>query len=128
MTAELSDLQLTLTQTHEQRLLRVVDVGYSYTLKNTTDPQLKSADNPFDVEIDILGDDVLIDDILARAVDRHSVQCEASTTQRVKRSLIVAQEVLNEDLGDDEIKLRVRVSRSEQMLVAAVTPVVGGKF
>ncbi len=44
------------------------------------------------------------------------------------RSFIVAQGVLDEDIGDDEIKLRIRVSRGAEPPVSASTPIVKGKF
>ena len=134
MSVELSNLSLTLTQTQEQRLLRVVDVAYNYTLKNIAVPGTKDPGTPFQVDIDILGDDVFVDDLLVKSVDGHDTVCAPDATQSVERSLIVAQALLDEDIGDDEIVVLVRVSRSSgrgndpKALTQAKTPIVKGKF
>ncbi len=132
MTAAFSNLSLTLTQNAQQRLLRVVDVSYSYTLTNRTTQTPTDPNTPFQVEIDILGDDVLTDDLLARAVDSHSIECPPGAKVTNSRSITVAQGLLDEDMGDDEIKLTIRVQRgtkgSTEPAVEATTPVVKGKF
>ncbi len=145
MAASLSNLSLTLAQSSQQRILRVVDLGYSYTLTNTVDAPDRSHKDPatiFRVEIDIIGDDVLSDDLLARAVDQHTVECPAGTTIATNRELTVAQGLLDEDVGDDEIKLVVRVQRDNNnsesrqqdsqlqpdRIIEATTPIVKGKF
>lgn len=128
MTATLSDLSLTLTQTNEQRLLRVVKIGYSYVLGNTADPSTKDPATPFEVTIDILGDDVLTDDLLASSVDAHNLLCPPGEAVSVQREFTVAQGLLDEDIGDDEIKLTIRVHRDSEAPVEATTPIVKGKF
>lgn len=130
MTASISNISLTLTQTVQQRVLRVVEVGYAYTLSYETDPGRKASAVPFNVEIDILGDDLLSDDLLAAAVDQHSVDCPADSSVRVARTLTVAQGLLDEDIGDDEIKLRIRLTHDghPETPVEAISPIVKGKF
>jgi len=150
MTASLSNLSLTLAQSSQQRILRVVDLGYSYTLTNSVDPDAKDPGTVFQVEIDIIGDDVLSDDLLARAVDQHTVDCPAGASIETRRELTVAQGLLDEDVGDDEIKLTVRVQPTssdtskhqpanesepqtppklkQHSVVEATTPIVKGKF
>lgn len=128
MAFELDNLQLTLEQSQEQRLLRVVRVGYAYLLKNNGEPGVKDSAAPFVTQIDILGDDILTDDLLAEGVDRHELHCEAGAECQVTRGFMVAQGVLDEDIGDDEIKLRIRVSRGNESPVTALTPIVKGKF
>lgn len=153
MTASLSNLSLTLTQSSQQRVLRVVDVGYSYTLTNPVDASIStgekdSAITAFIVEIDIIGDDVLSDDLLARAVDQHKIICPEGASVATSRQLTVAQGLLDEDVGDDEIKLVVRVTRDNRsdsdsadsnadttaasnkrpQQIEATTPIVKGKF
>jgi len=128
MACELKQLQLTLEQSQEQRLLRVVRVGYAYTLSNPGEPGVKEPSAPFVGEIDIFGDDLLSDDLLAKGVDQHEFDCAPGSETRIERRLIVAQAVLDEDIGDDEIKLRIRVSRDKDAPLSAFTPIVKGKF
>ena len=128
MTASISKLSLTLTQTREHRILGVVIVSYAYTLANTAEPGSKDPETPFNVEIDILGDDLIMDDLLAKSVDRHSIDCAVGATVQGTRTLTVAQSLLDEDIGDDEIKLILRVQRDSEALVEATTPIVKGKF
>lgn len=133
MRLRLTDLSLTLTQNQEQRLLRVVEISYSYTLHNSLD------NTQFLTNIDILGEDVLRDQLLAQAVDKHETQCKPGEHHRTHRRLVVAQGLLDEDVGDDEIKLRVNVESlavghttntvpPTQTVVSALTPMVRGKF
>lgn len=128
MAFELTNLQLTLEQSEEQQRLGVVHLSYAYTLVNAGNAASKDPGQSFAAEIDILGDDVITDDLQALAVDLHTVDCAAGDETRVERSLMVAQAVLDEDIGDDEIKLRIRVSRDTEATVQAITPIVKGKF
>lgn len=146
MSAELSNLTLTLSQSQEQRVLRVVEVIYAYSLRNRSEAGVKDPGTPFWCTLDILGEDVFTDDLLAVDIDAHSTVCEPDTTERVERRFIVAQGVLDEDIGDDEIKLRLRVSRTDPRAdqaslsrdgrngqeqtpeITAITPMVRGKF
>ena len=128
MNPVLSNMSLTLAQSPEQSKLGIVAVGYSYRLENPLDPAIKDSGLPFVVCIDILGDDVLTDDRLALGVDEHSIDCAPGNICPVQRQLIVAQGLLDEDVGDDEIKLQIRVSRDGTELLTAMTPIVRGKF
>jgi hypothetical protein len=147
MSAELTHLTLTLSQNQEQRVLRVVEVTYAYSLHNRSEAGTKDPGTPFWCTVDILGEDIFTDDLLAVNIDAHSTHCEPDTTERVERCFIVAQGVLDEDIGDDEIKLRLRVGRTDPRAdpltdqktptpnvaeqtpaITAVTPMVRGKF
>ncbi len=126
-TATLSELGLTLAQSREQRLLRVVTLSYSYTLTQADTPTRRTPP-PYLISVDILGDDPLSDDVLARQVDSHELACEPGQQISIKRSLIVAQALLNEDIGDDEIKLKIQVRLEDTQIAEAFTPIVRGKF
>ena len=123
--------------------MRVVEVVYAYSLHNRLEAGVKDPGTPFWCTVDILGEDVFTDDLLAVDIDAHSTVCEPDTTERIERRFIVAQGVLDEDIGDDEIKLRLRVSRTDPRAdnaittpngpehtpeITAITPMVRGKF
>ncbi len=126
-TTTLSDLELTLEQSREQRQLRVVKLSYSYTLAQPDTPQRRTPP-PYLISIDILGDDLLVDDVLARRIDRHELRCEPGEQVSIERTLTVAQALLDEDIGDDEIKLKIQVQLDDTLIVEAFTPIVRGKF
>jgi len=128
MSATLANLRLSLEQTSDQRQLRVVNLSYDYELTHSVDPGAQGSTHPFQVDIDIIGDDVLSDDILASRVDAHEVNCPVDATVAISRQFTVAQGVLDEDVGDDEIKVRIRVTRHSEPVVEAITPIVKGKF
>ncbi|MEM7220543.1 MAG: hypothetical protein AAF515_19435 [Pseudomonadota bacterium] len=124
---QLTDTTLSLTQSDEDRLLRIVHVGYGYTLTRDADCDLP--EEGLEVSIDILGDDLISDDLLARDIDRHVVACRAGATTSQQRRLVVAQALLDEDIGDDEIKLRISAhDASGTRLATAMTPIVRGAF
>ena len=102
-------------------------VGYSYQLANQN-PVGPGEDLPFRVSVDIVGDDLIRDDLLASAVDAHDVSCAPGDQLTVERSLLVGQSLLDEDIGDDEIKVIIKVSRDELELAAAVSPIIRGRF
>jgi len=108
-------------QTAEQAAVQTVRIGYAYTIRA---PQ--TAD--YDGTIDILGDDVLSDDELAMGVDAHQVQCIEGQDQRVERSLLVGQKLLDEDIGTDEIKLRINVACEGEPTESVMTPIIRGDF
>lgn len=126
--ATLTGLILTLKQTEAQQLLKIVDVVYSYTLTCTTVEWERNAS--FDISVDILGDDVVADDVLATGVDRHIVECGGRPPQPIEmqRSFVVGQSLLNEDVGTDEIKLRIRALDAAGDEIVADTGVVFGNF
>jgi hypothetical protein len=123
--ATLNGLILTLRQTDAQKTLRIVTVAYGYTL-TCSDVECERSVS-FDISVDIIGDDVVRDDVLAAGVDRHMVECDRLPIE-MRRSFIVGQSLLNEDVGTDEIKLRVCVRDSAGGETSALTGVVQGDF
>lgn len=119
---------MTLKQTPTQQVLKIVDLTYGYTLTCTEVECARSIS--FDISIDILGDDLVRDDLLAAAVDRHIVECEATHLDPIKmrRNFVVGQSLLDEDVGADEIKLRVWARDSSGGEISAMTGVVRGNF
>lgn len=124
--ATLSELILTLKQSELQRALKLVGVSYGYTL--TCDDIEHQRNLSFDICVDILGDDVLRDDLLAAEVDRHIVECGGRKPIEMRRGFLVGQSLLDEDVGKDEIKLRIRVRDSAGGELTADTGVVHGDF
>ena len=126
--ATLTGLILTLKQTEAQQLLKIVGIAYSYTLTcNTVECERNAS---FDISVDILGDDVVTDDVLAAGVDRHIVECGGTPALPIemRRSFVVGQSLLNEDVGTDEIKLRIRALDAAGDEIVADTGVVLGNF
>src|SRR5262247_2663243 len=98
--ATLSGLILTLRQTDAQKTLQTVSVTYGYTLTCT---EVECERNvSFDISVDVLGDDLVRDDVLATGVDRHIVECDRMPIE-MRRGFVVGQALLNEDIGTDEI-------------------------
>jgi hypothetical protein len=126
--ATLTGLILTLSQTEAQQLLKIVGVAYGYTL--TCDTVECDRNASFDISVDILGDDVVTDDVLAGGVDRHIVECggKPAAPIEMRRSFIVGQSLLDEDVGTDEIKLRIRARDAAGDEIVADTGVVRGSF
>jgi len=123
--ATLSGLILTLKQTDLQKTLQIVGVAYGYTL---TCSDVECERNvSFDVSVDIIGDDLIDDDLLASAVDRHMVESDPLPIE-MRRNFIVGQSLLDEDVGTDEIKLRVCVRDSAGGETTAMTGIVKGDF
>ncbi|HET6473526.1 MAG TPA: hypothetical protein VFG38_16905 [Pseudomonadales bacterium] len=123
--ATLSGLILTLRQTDLQQKLKIVGVTYGYTLI-CTDVECER-NVSFDISVDIIGDDLIDDDILATGVDRHVVECDRQPIE-MRRSFLVGQSLLDEDIGTDEIKLRVTVRDSAGDETSAMTGIVRGDF
>jgi hypothetical protein len=124
--ATLSGLILTLKQTETQRALKIVGVSYGYAL-TCTDVECER-NLSFDISVDILGDDLLQDDVLATGVDRHIVECGGTEPIEMRRSFLVGQSLLDEDVGGDEIKLRIRARDSAGGETLADTGIVRGNF
>lgn len=126
--ATLTGLILTLKQTEAQQLLKIVGVAYGYTLTCNAVECERSAS--FDISVDILGDDVVTDDVLAGAVDRHIVECGGAPAVPIemRRSFVVGQSLLDEDVGTDEIKLRIRARDAAGDEIVADTGIVRGNF
>jgi hypothetical protein len=126
--ATLTGLILTLSQTEAQQLLKVVGISYGYTL--TCDAVECERNASFDISVDILGDDVVTDDVLAGGVDRHIVECggRSAAPIEMRRGFIVGQSLLDEDVGTDEIKLRIRARDAAGDEIVADTGVVRGSF
>ena len=121
----LEDIVFTLGQSAEQERLKVVSIGYAYTLDRSDDMNDLIT---FSGNIDILGDDVVVDDKLALHVDEHPVRCAGGARARVERSVIVGQSLLDEDIATDEIKLRIKVVSSNGDEFTAMTPIIRGDF
>lgn len=130
----LTRIKLTLSQDAEQVKLKTVGISYGYTLSfgaQETD-EAKEADEPtsYRISVDVLGDDLLKDDDLALDVDSHSVVVEEHGERPIEmeRAFVVGQALLDEDLGDDEIKLRIVVRDDAGELTSAMTDVIRGRF
>jgi hypothetical protein len=126
--AELSGLRLTLEQSDANRAVRIVRVGYQYTLTCTeVECQRHIA---FDVCLDILGHDLLRDETLADGLDTHIVECGGNDGKPItlQRSLLVGQSLLDEDIGTDEIKVRVRATSDAGEQISLTSGVVRGRF
>jgi len=123
--ATLSGLILTLKQTDVQKALQIVGVTYGYTL-TCSDVECERGVS-YDISVDIIGDDLIDDDLLASCVDRHVVECDPLPIE-MRRSFLVGQSLLDEDIGTDEIKLRVCVRDSAGGETFAVTGIVKGDF
>jgi hypothetical protein len=119
---------LTLEQTDAQRVLQVVRVGYDYTL---TCSEIECERNiAYEISADLLGDDVVRDRTLASGVDTHIVECGGTNGAPIpmSRSLLVGQSLLNEDVGTDEIKLRIRAASDTGEEISLTSAIVRGKF
>lgn len=126
--ATLSGLVLTLRQSETEQALKLVHVSYGYTLTCTDVERERSLS--FDICVDILGDDVVRDDVLATAVDRHIVECDSTHPAAIemRRGFFVGQSLLDEDVGTDEIKLRICARDSSGGELSALTGIVRGDF
>jgi hypothetical protein len=124
----LSGLILTIRQTEAQQALKIVGISYGYTLLCTTVECERNVS--FDISVDVLGDDLVTDDVLATGVDRHIVESGGMPPLpiEVRRSFLVGQSLLDEDVGTDEIKLRIRARDSAGDEIIAVTGIVRGNF
>ena len=124
--ATLEKISFTIAQTAEQEVLKTVRIGYGYTLNRSDDPP--GTDSVYTMSIDILGDDVAADDELAMGVDEHDIECAPGAKATHERDLIVAQSLLNEDFGTDEIKLRIRATDVQGNPISVMTSVIRGNF
>ena len=70
----------------------------------------------------------LKNDELALDVDRHIVECAGTEPIEMRRSFLVGQSLLDEDIGADEIKLRVWARDSAGGETSADTGIVRGDF
>jgi hypothetical protein len=126
--AELSAVKLTLEQSDADRAVKIVRLGYSYQL---TCSEVECQRNiAFDVCIDVLGHDLFRDDTLARGLDTHIVECGGNSGKpiEIERSLMVGQSLLDEDIGTDEIKLRLRARNDAGDEIALTSGIVRGRF
>lgn len=124
--ATLTGLILTLTQSEVQQQLKIVAVTYGYTL--TCNSIECDRNVSFEISADILGHDMVSDDVLAADVDRHIVECSGTLPIEMRRSFVVGQALLDEDVGTDEIKLRVRARDGAGDEIVANTGIVRGNF
>jgi hypothetical protein len=123
--AELSNLEFSIAQTEAQRKLALATLEYAYRLTCTAVEVERGI--TFEVAIDVLGDDMLRDEQLAERLDAHLVEACADPID-MQRDLMVGQSLLDEDVGVDEVKLRISVRSSAGDLVQGVTGVVRGRF
>jgi hypothetical protein len=124
--ATLTGLVLTLKQSEVQEQLKIVGVTYGYTLTcNATECERNVS---FEISADILGHDVVSDDVLALEVDAHIVECSGTLPIEMRRSFLVGQSLLDEDVGTDEIKLRIRARDGAGDEIVATTGIVRGNF
>lgn len=125
---KLNRVSLTLSQDSEQVKLRIVGVGYGYAV--SFEPGELEEPASFRVSVDILGDDLLKDEKLAVDVDSHVITAEEQDLGPIEmeRSFNVGQSLLNEDIGEDEIKLRIVVRNDDGEVVSATTDVIKGNF
>jgi hypothetical protein len=128
---DLTRIKLTLSQDAEQVKLKTVGISYGYTLSLNPD-EAAEADEPltYRVSVDVLGDDLLKDDELALDVDSHAVVMGEQEPQPItmERAFMVGQDLLDEDIGDDEIKLRIVVRDDTGELASAMTDIIRGNF
>ena len=126
--ATLNGLILTLKQSEMQQTMKLVVVSYGYTL-TCTDVE-RDRNLSFEISVDILGHDMVRDDVLAASVDRHIVECDATTPGSIemRRTFLVGQSLLDEDVGTDEIKLRIWARDSSGGATSALTGIVRGDF
>jgi hypothetical protein len=119
---------LTLEQSEVHRIVRIVRVGYEYTL-TCSDVECERH-VAFDVSLDILGHDLLRDEVLAAALDTHIVECGGADQRSIamQRSLLVGQSLLDEDIGTDEIKVRVRAKSDAGDEIEVTSAIVRGNF
>ena len=122
--AMLADLKLRIAQTERQKRLSLVELTYGYRLVCNDVERERLAS--FEISVDVLGHDPVRDDLLAERLDTHIV--EAAGPLDVERTLLLGQGLLDEDVGDDEIKLRVRVRTEAGDVVEALTPILHGRF
>jgi hypothetical protein len=122
--ATLVDLRLRVAQTERQKKLDLVELTYGYRLVCTDVERERGAS--FEVSVDVLGHDPLRDDLLAERLDMHIL--EAAGPDGVERTLLLGSALLDEDVGDDEIKLRIRARDTAGDVVEAMTPIVHGRF
>ena len=128
--ASLSKLMLTLEQSEEHKKLKVVRVAYAYQLDCSKVDLREALD--YTVSVDVLGDDLISDDNLALGVDSHTVSCAAENVVgdsiSKQREFIIAQSLLNEDIGIDEIKLKIHAVASSGESCEGMTGIVRGRF
>ena len=128
--ASLSKLMLTLEQNEEHIKLRVVRVGYGYQLKcSPVDLRERLV---YTVCVDVLCDELISDNKLALDIDTHEVLCECDIPGEdqigIQREFMVAQSVLDEDIGIDEIKLNVRAVASTGESCEGMTGIIRRRF
>lgn len=127
--AELAIVSFKVEQTEEQAKLRTVRLEYGYTLTPSADESRLGAG--FEVTANILGVDVLRDKVLVADVDVHRIECQPGAPRRPiagRRELLVGQDLLDEDIGSDEIKLRIVATPDKGEPTSVDTPVVLGHF
>lgn len=123
--AELSNLVLSIAQTEAQRKLALVTIEYAYRL--TCSSLEVERGITFEACVDVLGDDLLRDECLAERLDAHLIESSAEPIE-MNRTLTLGQSLLDEDVGVDEIKLKIRICSSAGDTFDGVTGVVRGRF
>jgi len=123
--ATLTKLTLSIGQTREQARLSLVEITYGYCLA-CSDVEIER-NLCFEVSVDVLGDDLVRDDLLVEGLDKHLVEAGAQPIE-LTRKILLGQALLDEDVGDDEIKLRIRARCETGDEASAMTEVVHGRF
>jgi hypothetical protein len=123
--ATLTQLSLSIAQTQEQARLELIELTYGYCLA-CSDVEIER-NLCFEISVDVLGDDVVRDDVLVEGLDKHLVEAGAQPIELTRR-ILLGQALLDEDVGDDEIKLRIRARCETGDETVAVTDVVHGRF
>lgn len=103
----------------------ICSILYNYTL--ICDPAEVDIGLGFSVWCELWGKDVIVDDLLGDLMnDPHTISSRPQ--QIVSRSFQVPCSVLNEDIGEDEIYIRVHARSSIGTTVAAVSNIVTDRF
>ncbi len=123
--AELSNLELSIAQSDLQRKLALVTIEYAYRLTCTELENERGI--TFEASIDVLGHDLLRDECLVERIDAHLIEASPQPID-MRRELTVGQSLLDEDVGEDEVKLRIRVRSDAGDIIDGVTGVVRGRF
>ena len=123
--ATLTKLSLGIAQTEEQARLELIELTYGYSLA-CSDVEIER-NLCFEISVDVIGDDVVRDDVLVEGLDKHLVEAGAQPIELTRR-ILIGQALLDEDVGDDEIKLRIRARCETGDETIGETAVVHGRF
>ncbi len=86
----------------------ITNVTYEYTIN--CDGEDECTEKAYALTVSLIGDDKWYDDDLGGSMDLHTFTCDGSCPKTVSRTFPVSTKVLDEDWGDDEVKLVLWVS------------------